>query len=187
MQKPNGYDDAKEEWGVFDNPPPGGHILGIIKAEEVKVKNGEHAGEPMLALELDIAEGKYKNFFRDLSEKLGKSMYLRHNRMTSQTNYFKGDIKTIEKSNPGFIFNFDEKTLVRKLVAAALREEEYIHAATQEIRSSLKIAFLCSVEDVRKGIQVPKPKRINMQPSSAQPSGVGDLGQSPSPQDDLPF
>ena len=161
MQKPQGYDETKEaSFGGLDNPPAGGTILGIVSAVETKVKNGDKTGEPMLALELDIAEGKYKNFFRDLSEKIGKRMYLRHNRVISQVNYFKGDIKAIEKSNPGFVFNFDEKTLMRKFVGSALREEEYLHANTQEIRKSLKIAYLCSVDDVKKGVPVPEMKRL---------------------------
>jgi hypothetical protein len=189
MQKPTDYDSTQEATGgSFDNPPAGGTILSIVKAEEVAVKNGEHAGEPMLALELDIALGPYTNFYRKLSDKLGKSMYLRHNRVLSQVNYFKGDIKAIEKSNPGFTFNFDEKTLIHKLVGGALREEEYIHGATQEIRSSLKIAFLCSIEDVKKGLPVPKPKRISFTSNTnQQPTTEPDFGQTPSNQEKLPF
>jgi len=186
MQKPQDYDSAQAlTAGRFDNPAAGWYVLGIVKAEEIKVKNGDRAGEPMLALELDIAVGPHANHYRKLSEKLGKPLYLRHNRVISQANYLKGDIQAIEKSNPGFIFNFDEKTLVRKLVGAALREEEYLHAQTQEVKSNIKIAFLCSKEDIGKGLPVPKKKVIDMSKEHTRQPGEDDNFEPP--QDNLPW
>lgn len=161
MQKPNAYDSvsAKQFSGSPNPVAPGAYVLGIVKAEITTSSNKNE----MLVLSLDIAKGEYHGRFRELSDNVQKDCLLKHYRLTdSETSlpYFKGDIKAIEESNQGFVFNFDEKTLRGKLVGGMLAEEEY-EKKDGTIGTSLKVAFLCSVATAESGkLQIPKKKEI---------------------------
>jgi hypothetical protein len=160
MEKPVGYDDTPaKQGGVFENPEAGGYVLGIVNAEMSKTKEAQ---KNMLILSLDIAEGKFKNFYRELSLKLEKDCYLKNYLVCEGDNvpFFKGAITSIEHSNTGFKFNFDEKTLVKKLVGANLREEEYINGKG-ETKTILKIAYMCGVDTVKKGVPVLSVKALS--------------------------
>jgi hypothetical protein len=178
MQKPVGYDQAQaQQFSGGDRLAAGPYVLGIVKAEEATSKSGR----PMIVFSLDIADGPNKNYYKQLGERLQKDCYLKHRRVTDgdQVNYFKGDIKAIEESNPGYTFNFDERTLTRKLVGANLREEEY--ASGGDIKTSLKIAFLCPAQYVRDGkIKPLECKRIEQR-------SYASSQQSFAPTDDLPW
>lgn len=158
MQKPNEYDQTQGQVAGADFPkvPAGGYVLGIVSAEETRSKKGN----AMLHLRLDIAEGEFRRFYTKLSEKLEKDIYLDFYQLIDGESlpFFKGAIETIEKSNPGFRFNFDEKTLVNKKVGANIREEEY--EKNGDVKTSLKIAHLATVEDVKKGLEVLPKKTI---------------------------
>lgn len=160
MYKPNGYDsvEAKEFTG-FNSPSAGAYVFGICDAEERTSKNGN----PMLVLHLDIAEGEFKGNYSELSKRFSKDRLLKHYRVLSDENsgYVKGDVKAIEESNRGFKFNFDEKTLRGKLVGGMLQEEEYL-ANDGTVKTSLKVAYLCSVEKARSGSLKPmQPKKLD--------------------------
>jgi hypothetical protein len=153
MEKPNDYDSA--EGITFQNKPEAGpYVFKIVNAETATAKE---SGNEMIVLSLDIAEGPFAGFYKKISEQYGKNKYIKHYRVTSNVPYFKGDITSIEKSNPGFAFDFDEKKLIGKVVGGNLREEEFIGNAG--IASSLKIAFLFPVADVNK-IKPMKPKLL---------------------------
>jgi hypothetical protein len=115
MQKPSEYDSTEaKQGGQFDKPKAGAYVMKIVKAQEVVSKTNR----PMLVLLLDIATGEHAGHFRKLFEFLqSKNPESKwpcvYRRCTDgeQTSFFKGDIKAIEESNPGFNFNFDEKTL----------------------------------------------------------------------------
>jgi len=180
MNKPTGWDSAPaKNGGGRDYPPPGAYVFGIIKGESVLSRNNNE----MIVLSLDIAEGEFKGFYRQFSDDVEKDKLLKHRRVTNTEGslpYFKGDIKAIEESNPGYKFNFDEKTLRGKVVGGMLREEEY-EKQGGEIGNTTKIAFLCSVEKARSGtLKVPEKKCIDFTPSHEPP--VHDTND-----DDLPF
>lgn len=182
MKKPDGYDSAEaKQGGVFRNPEAGGYILGIVNTDMRKTKD---EGRDMLVLSLDIADGEFKYFYRELSLKLSKDCYLKNYLVCEGDNvpFFKGAITAIEHSNPGFVFNFDEKTLIKKLVGANLREEDYINK-NNEVKSILKIAYLCGVESVRKGLPILEPKKLT---DTKKPAGE-PLPPEPMAQDNLPF
>lgn len=181
MQKPQGYDttEAKQGGGEFPKVPAGAYILGIISAEETKSKKGN----PMLKLRMDIAEGEFYRFYTKLSEKLGKDIYLDYYQLTGGEHlpFFKWAIEMIEKSNVGFKFGFDEKALINKKVGANLYEEEY--ESNGEIRTSLKVGYLATIEDVRKGLEL-LPKKLLSGKKISSPETVNP---QQSKEDDLPF
>ena len=162
MFKPSNYDTEKERT-FFDELPSAGPYVGkIIHAEEKQSKSGN----PMLVLSIDISEGQFKDYYKNLSDRISKDCFLKHYRVLTDENagYLKGDILAIEHSNPGFIYNFDETTLSGRLVGINIREEEYV-ANNGNIKISLKIVHLCGVVDVRNGkIKTIKPKTFQSKP-----------------------
>lgn len=162
MQKPNGYDQAESrQFAQNDKPPAGAYIMRILSAAESKSKE---KSRPMLVLCLDIAQGQYANNFRKLydffkSKNQDAKWPLVHRRCTdeAQLEYFKGDIKAIEESNEGFIFDFNEKTLNGKLVGCMLREKEICINQDGSPKTVLEIAFLCSTKKVLSGEMKPLP------------------------------
>lgn len=184
MQKPNDYDNSEAKtFEGFDNPPSGPYVMGICAAFEGKTANQD----PKLVISLDIAKGKYKNFYRDLSDKIGKDCFVKLHQGTEgkATPYFKGAIKAIEESNQGYKFNFDEKTLPRKFVGAMLKESFYTNSAGEE-KSVLKVAYLCSVAKAESGsLKIPEPERASNQQQNSH-STNDNTGPSFT-DDDCPF
>ena len=183
MQKPSGWDEAQAATGgQAPKPNAGGYVLGVVKIDETPSK----AGEEMLTLFLDIARGPFKNHYRELGDKLGKDCYLRYYQMTQTEKgvpFFKGMITSFEKSNPGFDWQWDAKALVKRLVGANLRDEEYVNSKGEH-RLGLKIAHLCSIETVDSGtLPILEPKMLN----GSFDGQTNANRQSTPPQDDLPF
>lgn len=153
MHKPSNYDSVKAKTGTFQRVEAGPYILGICKA----IETTSRANDPMLVLSIDIADGPNKGNYRKLSERLNKDCLLKHYRLLTDnaSDYLKGDIQAIEKSNSGFSFMFNENTLVGKFVGGMLAEEEYY--SNGDIKTILKIKYLCSVEDVNSGKLITPP------------------------------
>lgn len=165
MFKPSNYDQADaKQFAGFNSPVAGATVLGITSAQEIQSRSGS----PMLVLSIDIAEGEYKRYYTKLSADLKKDCMLKHRRTLTddQSEYLKGDIKAIEESNKGFKFNFDERSLVNKLVGGMLREKEYL-SKDGSIKTFLEIAYLCSVDKVRSGLLKPMPiKKLDAAPTT---------------------
>jgi hypothetical protein len=171
MRKPDGYDGAEAKNAGFREPVAGPCILGIIRATAGKSDNGN----PQLTIELDIADGPFKNFYREKSERFNQSWYLKHWQGTEGKSipYFKGLIVAIEESNPGYKFDFNEATLSRKLIGGNLREEEYAKK-DGSIGVRMKIAYLCSLQSVTTGGHKVLPTKKLVSAASREP-GVDDI------------
>jgi hypothetical protein len=189
MHKPEGFDSADTREGGFREPPAGPCIMGIVRAVAGKSNNQND----QLVFDLDIAEGAFKNHYREKGVKFNGNFYLRHYQGTDGKSlpYFKGLIKAIEESNPGYKFDFNEGALSRKLIGANLREEEYVKKSDGSIATRLKPAYLCSVESIRKGGHkvLPLKKLPKHEPGVDEefaPPPPDEFDQRP-PQDDLLF
>lgn len=158
MLKPIGYDTAEVTLPGIRLPKAGPVILGIKTAVvDVGRNNYEY-----LLLFLDIAEGPFKNFYREQSERWNRRRYLRHFQSTggAATPYFKGFISAVESSNPGYTFHFDEKSLVGKKIGGNLRDTEY-RRRDGTIGMALRVAYLCSVISIKAGEhRALAPKRL---------------------------
>lgn len=180
MNKPEGYDGAQgKQFGIFFLPDAGAYVLGIIKAEITTSRSGNE----MIVLSLDIAEGPFKGHFRQFSDDVQKDRLLKYYRLTSgeQLPYFKGDMETVEKCNPGYKFNFDEATLRGKFVGGMLVKEEY-RKQGGSVGTVLKISYLCALKKARSGELTPPPaKKLN----DGEPPVVAENNSFDD--DDLPF
>jgi hypothetical protein len=122
----------------------GGYICKITKAEDVPDRE-------YLRIEYDIAQGDFKDYFKDLFEaknfwggKLIKSYKV------TALSFFKAFITAVEKSNAKFKFDNDETKLVGKLVGLVLGEEGYI-GNDGSSKSRLYVKEVRSIDVIKNG------------------------------------
>ena len=99
--------------------PAGGYVCRITGVEDF-------ADKQYLRIEYDIAEGEYKDYGADTLERAGFTPchYVRSYTKRAE-GFFKGFINAIAESNPGFKWNWDESTLVDKLIGLTIGVEHY--------------------------------------------------------------
>ena len=133
MKKPKGYDEAM----IYTDRkrlPAGGYVVEI----QAGVISKYPSGDEYLDIVFDIAEGEYKDYYRDQFEEstLPDKRYKGHIRVnlpkddgSEQDAYTLRRLKTaitaIEHSNEGYTFNWDEATLKGKTVGLLFRNKEY--------------------------------------------------------------
>jgi hypothetical protein len=190
MNKPKGFDEAAAR--QYRGRPKAGYYIGFIKmATTILTKQNPRE---MMVLLIDIAEGDHKGYFREkleLDKRSDPNAKFKgvHRRVLDQIEEFKGDIQAIEESNAGFQFDFDEKSLVGKIVGIGIGETEF----NSEGHTFVEIRHITSVQRVRSGsLSAPllkkfKPKyeqgadRYN-DPSEPLPEYGGDVSE-----EQLPF
>lgn len=164
--------------GGFEMPPPGGYVLRVEDVSD----NPSKAGNDMVTLSLDIAEGDHTGAFQKFPKKFFQLVNGEH------LPYFKGMLKSFEESNPpakmkpvlnGLQFNADK--LKGLFIGACLREAEYI-AKDGSTAVGLEVWYLCPVKDVPE-IKVPAMKKLP-KGTTSKPS---QSKVPPAPEDDLPF
>ena len=135
MDMINGFDNATAIMGGGNQQLPAGVYVG--KVVNVKLGNSK-AGDEMLTLAMDIAEGEYKDFYRKQFDrktqykKEGEEVkwpcqYYQLTRKDENTiGRFKGMLTCFEMSNDGYHWNWEETSLRGKVCGVIMREEEYI-------------------------------------------------------------
>lgn len=187
MKKPEGYDQTQAATGEFEILTAGGHICTIKQAKIDTTSTGKEA----LILVFDISEGEFKDYYkrnfdrrkegnpdakwqgiyRQLTE--GKSLA-----------FFKGVIDAIEKSNPGYKWNWDEATLKGKIFGGVFGEEEY-EGNDGKTHTSVKCRFVRTVEAIKSGkFTIPEKKLASGSSNSQQ---HGEFNPADEDLDDLPF
>ena len=130
INKPMGYDEATaNEGGSFMNLPAGNYVCVIKKA----IAGKSSTGAEQLILSFDIAEGEYKDFYTKQYNQRKEAGYdakwggvYRQNIGGKSVSFFKGMICAIEKSNQGYTWNWDERTLTGKRFVGQFGREEFI-------------------------------------------------------------
>ncbi len=144
-----------EEVKDFEKLPAGGYVCGITSVEDKPDKE-------YLYIEFDIAEGEFKNYYRNLYEKkdFWAAKFIKSYKEKAR-GFFKKMLTAFEKSNPGFKFDNDEKKLKRKLIGLVLGYEEYV-GNDDKIKERITVTDFLSVDDVRAGrFEVPKLKKLD--------------------------
>lgn len=168
-----GYEKAAAYDGSFERFPAGGHICQIMKAWCETTPNGSE----QLVLALEVAEGDYRGYFGKLyNDKRSQNPNAKwpciFKQFTlgvdGQTNpFFKGLLKSVEESNSGYKWNWNEATLANKRIGMIFREEEF-EANDGTIKTTVRPAFPRSVQRIRDGVEVPEIKRLNGNKGNAQ-------------------
>ena len=165
-----------EEAKGFDKLPAGGYVCGITAVEDVEASE-------YLKLEFDIAEGEYKNYYRSLYDNKGflGGKFIKSYKEKAR-GFFKKMLTAFEKSNPGFVFDNDEKALKRKFIGLVIGYEEYVKN-DDTVGERITVVDFLPVEDIRAGrFEVPKLKEIIKASSDSTFTAVDDDNT-----DDLPF
>lgn len=163
IQKPKDYDDVPATTTEFKRLVDGGYE-GIIKNAEVKTITTKAGNKvDILALELDINAGEYKDFYKERYEKntnqnkkwgLTKDLFLESEHNSQEQNQknvrrLKEFITSVEQSNYNFEFKWnDEKDLIGKKVGMIFGLEEFETTDKKAILTTPKLRFFRSVETV---------------------------------------
>lgn len=187
MNKIQGYDEAQAYTGESRALPAGKYICEIKGAKEVETKNGKK----QLVLQLDIAEGEYKDFYSDQFSKTIKEKgtaakwnnggLFRQGYEGKQLPFFKGMITCIEESNEGYEWNWDEKTLKGKKIGVLFGREQYLMNGQK--KWSTKARAVRSIKGLEMS-EIPQDKLLDGSASGFDTSGFDDENES---EEDLPF
>lgn len=178
MKPIHDFAQAQAYTGENEVLPTGGHICQI-RGARCELSS---SGKEMLVVAFDIKEGgrhdgHYKRRFDRIKAAKPDAKWPGVYYQTTVNNegntspMFKGLITSIEESNPGYVWNWNENSLNGKLVGFNFGEEEYIHQNTGEIRTIVKPMFPASVARVREGITPPDIKRLNNTPPARMAPG----------------
>lgn len=169
MKKFAGYEQAKSnEFETKERLQLGPHYCKILRAKVAQLKT--HDGKPFeqLILEIDITEpdeqaGFYNRKFQedakeDAMNAKWKGIYKltvpEDNSEDFIKNNFKTLISSVEKSNPGYKWNWEENTLVGKIFCGVFGLEEFVNANNETITFT-RCRFIRSTENMDK-IPIPK-------------------------------
>lgn len=192
ITKPNGYDEV-QVFEAQERLPIGGYVLKIIKTKIESYSWGQ-----VLVLAFDIAEGDYagfyqKNFDAQQNDKKWKGTHrinLPKNDGSEKDEWsiktLKSRITAVEASNEGYVWNWDENSLVGKLVGGLFGNKEYEVDGKRGFYTDCR-AF-CGVERIRTGnFTIPSDKLLNGNANTN--TGNIDLpeGFQAITDDDIPF
>jgi hypothetical protein len=161
MKKYEGFDTTEAWTGEYETLEPGGYVCKILN-----VRAEDRPYGTLLRIAFDVVEGEHKDYYQRLFKRKKDSdpdakwrgMYYQTVNENS-LQYFKGFITSIEESNPGYKWNWDENTLKGKLFGGVFGEEEY-EGMDGQIRTIVKCRWVRSVEQIRKGVKPPEIKRL---------------------------
>ena len=166
IKRPSNWNDVKE----FSDRPKLPLDAYVCKIKKAVVQNTDY-GEQLCIL-FDIAEGDYKGFFSDeyeanqnhdkkykgvLKQWLPKDDGTEKDEWTKSA--FKGVVSSIEKSNPGYQFDWNENSLAGKMIGVLFRNEEWEY--NNKNGWVVRPFRALSVDSVRDGdYQLPKDKPL---------------------------
>lgn len=193
MEKLQGYDNAVALTGEYEKLEAGGYICKIIAAKEEQSRSGKR----MLVLALDILEGEKKDYFKNRFEENKKNntdpnkkikwpaggTYYQMLEGDKAAGYLKGLMTSLEKSNDGFKWDWDEKKLKDLRCGAIFGEEEY-EKMDGSVGVSTKVKYIRTVESINKGnFKIPEIKRLPQKGEAFEDI----LNSVNNDTDDLPF
>ena len=130
MKKIDNWDNIEAKgMDDFKALPIGAYECKIVNAVE---NHNEQSGKTTLKVMVDIASGEYKDYFKkrydsntaiDRKWDNNATKYLAFE--GENTSFFKGFITTVENSNVGYKWNWDETTLRDKKIVGVFQYEQY--------------------------------------------------------------
>jgi hypothetical protein len=180
MKKVDNWNDITPVVGGGESLPAGVYECGIVGAYAATSKKGNE----MLVLALEVTQGEYQGIFtrsykrkKAFDEKAKwPCLYYQLTEGDSLGRY-KGLIESIQKSNPGYAWDFNEATLKGLKCACIFREEEYVGQRDGEVHSNVKPYQVIAVEDMANA-KVPAKKCVKMESAQAN---------NPITEEEIPF
>ena len=181
MRQIEGWDLVNEA-GELKQLPAGAYACKIIEVID-------NVDKEYLDVYFDIVEGEFKGYFTTLFNSTGKNYgRIARSYKTNALPFFKAFITAVEKSNPGYKWNWDEKTLNGKLCAVSFRDEEFESDGT--IKTRAKPEEIRSIPALKEGkIEIKPVRKLERLPSAADLMASQSTPTSPLEIDDtdLPF
>ena len=167
------------EAGEFRRIPAG--IYGVKITNVVDKPENEY-----LEVYCDVVKGEYAGYYKALVDAglRDNSKHIRSYKANALP-FFKAFITAVEKSNPGYKWDWDEKKLIGKNAIAVIGEEEYLDKEGN-VKIGSKIVEFRSLEAYQAGkIKVPELKKL---PTAAVPEKTEETASTLDiTDDDLPF
>lgn len=167
MKPIEGYDTTRAATGEYETIEPGAYVLTIKTVAEEPSAN-QRAG---VRIYFDIAEGEHRDYYQrqyDADTRAQKKWQGAKWQMTEGAglSFFKGFITSVEESNSGYRWNWDERTLAGKRVGGIFRREQYRKTDGSTAWGTRLLSF-CSVDTARKGVEPPKDKPLDDVPAQS--------------------
>ena len=186
MEKVQGYDEAQAITGEYEKLEAGGYVCKIKSAKEEKSKSGKR----MLVIALDILEGEKKDFFKNRFDEDTRTekkwpagaIYRQMLEGEKAAGFLKGLMTSLEASNEGFKWNWDEKKLANLKCGAIFGEEEY-EKLDGSVGTSTKVKFIRTVKSIEEGnFKIPEIKKLPQKGEAFE-----DFVNSVTSDEELPF
>ena len=191
MKAFEGY-KAEKPVGAKENLPVGAYIAKILEAKEVAYDWGN-----VLLISFDIAEGEHKDFFKNdyatntKEDKKWRGTYRLNQPKDDGSvedgwtkNTFNRAMYSVEASNSGYHWSWDEKTLKGKSVGVMFRNFEWdINGKTGW---STECGMFIPVDDVRGGKFKPMKDRP-LKKKTHSTASTSSFAEVDSSESDLPF
>ena len=192
IRKPNNWENVRE-FTDREKLPLGAYVC---KVKGVRIDTYD-ATSAQLIIQFDIAEGEYANFYKreydanTMANKkfkgvlrvwLPKDDGSENDEWTKST--FKGMVTAFEKSNPGYVWNWDERSLAGRMVGILFRNEEWEYE--EKTGWTVRPFRAISIDSVRSGsFTIPKDKPLKKNAESGYGDnyggGYGDAYSSAAP------
>lgn len=168
MQPIEGWNEAPAYTGEFETLPPGAYKCQVVQVNITKTQSGKE----MMVICFDIAEGPFKDYYMKQfksRQKTDKDVkypgIFRQLTRGDSLPFFKGVITSIEKSNPGYRWNWEEKSLVKKYFGGIFGREEYMGNDGKK-HMSTKCVQIRSLDGM-KDAKIPEDKLLPDTPAPA--------------------
>lgn len=141
MEKINNWDEVEAKGMEDFKSLPIGAYECIIK--EASVYKSEQSGKESFKVTVDIANGEFKDYYQKRYDSNTNSDKKWDNNATrylafqgDNAAYFKGFITSVQNSNVGYIWDWDETKLIGKKICCVFQYEEY---ENQEGKKGIKV------------------------------------------------
>lgn len=173
MKPIQNYNNVKENEG-YKKLIAGAYVCRIINVID-------HPDKEYLQILFDIISGEFKGYFGELNKSFGGEWrgVIRRSYKDSALSFFKSFTVAIEKSNPGYLWDWNETKLLGKVCVIVFGEEEYL-TSEDEIKTTVKAQEVRSIQALEEGkIVIPKIKKLKVAVASEEPAVIKS--------NDLPF
>lgn len=128
----------------YSGPTAGGYVATIVSATDNQEKQ-------YLLIGLDIAEGEFSGYYKDLFERAGFwGLNSYRSYKPKARGFFKAFIEAVEKSNAGFSWNWKESDLINLTVGIVIGLEDYV-GNDGKIKTRARVKDFVPITDIKDG------------------------------------
>ena len=186
--------DKTKEYGDFQMLPRGGYVCVIMGAKVEERSDGSQ----VIVLAMDIADGEYAAYFQQqFSRQTGDNkiwpcrywLNVPKDDGSERDEWDKRKFKTfttsLEKSNEGYKFDWDETKFTGKVIGGLFNYREF-ETSSGTVGEAPNLAQVRSAETIRKGdYKIPKDKKLAG--ASPLPTSSTNVDSFAAAEVDIPF